>query len=201
MRHVYKSLPVQQRDLGNQLIMVGAHPELTRGAVGFPQCHTLRFSSPEFEPQATTGAECFGIGSGEAVEKYRTAATEASSDFSFHQTVVVGLKWPAHTMASILHKIVSDDPSPGVSPWFLYGTVSLTEWLIEGFVYTAYEESGPKAYGVATSIHAAADAETLDGPDGHAHRIEEGSWSPGRGSPLRDGVPTRDLIRGEHHDE
>lgn len=142
MRRVFKALPPQEQLLGNQLIIVGAHPELTRGALRIPMCHTFRFSAPDFDPESTKGVECVGIGSGEAVERYRDAATKVSNEFWFHQTVRVGLKWPAHTMASTLHKIVSDDPFPGISPWFLYGSVSLAEFLIEAFEYTEYGPSG-----------------------------------------------------------
>ena len=147
MRRVHRLFPIKEQALGNQLIMLGAHPTLTRGDIEFPRCHTFRFTSPQFEPECATAVECLGIGSGDSVEKYRSAATKASGESWFRQTVVAGLKWPAHTMASTLHRIVSAEPVPEVSPWFLYGTVSLTEWIIEAYAYTAYQRDGVEAHG------------------------------------------------------
>ena len=121
--------------------MVGAHPELTRGPFKIPRAHTYRFSSAAFEPEETVGVECLGIGSGEAVVQFRDAASQLSKDFTFHQTSTIGLKWPALTMAATLHSTVSGAPRPGIGPYFLYGSVSLAEVLIEAF---EYEERRPE---------------------------------------------------------
>jgi len=147
MRFAFQMLPESERDLGVQLLMVGAHPQLTRGPFG-PRADTFRFRSPLFEPECTKGAECFGIGSGNSVEKYRKAAEELSHEFFLHQTATMGLLGPASTFAMTLHKIVKDDPQPGVSPWFLFGTVSLTEAHINAIGYTEYAVGEPTQHSV-----------------------------------------------------
>ena len=146
MRRAFADLPANERSAGSQWIMVGAHPDLTRGPFKIPRAHTYRFSSPTFEPEETIGVECLGIGSGDTVVQYRDAASQLSKDFVLHQTSTMGLKWPAHTMAATLHSTVSGAPMPGISPYFLYGSVSLTEVLIEAFEYEERRPEGTRLH-------------------------------------------------------
>ena len=140
MRWVFRGLPQSERRLGAEVLLVGAHPRLTRGFPGVARCDTIRFRSPRFEPEETVGNQCLGIGSGEAVEHYREVATDASTSDAVIRVSTVGLEAPAQLMASTLHLTVRENPFPGVSEWFLYGTVSPRELVIRPW---QYEERGP----------------------------------------------------------
>ncbi|HTQ98766.1 MAG TPA: hypothetical protein VMH83_02205 [Candidatus Acidoferrum sp.] len=142
MQREFRKLPSKEQSLQVQLILLSAHPHFIRGALHVPQSHTVRFKSPHFKPETTRGAECFGIGSGEIVDHYRIAAISFSTDVSFHQAIVSGSKNPALWMAQRLYDIVKEDPKPGISPLFIYGTVSLDEMVIEPLPFTTLGTSG-----------------------------------------------------------
>jgi hypothetical protein len=139
MHRVFGTLPEYEQALRSEVVLLGAHPRFTRGALRIARCHTIRFRSPAFEPEETTGAECVGIGSGDAVGRYRDAAREASASDALVQMTVAGLQAPAQFMASVLHRTVTEGPEPGVSPHFLYATVSPAELVIRPW---EYEERG-----------------------------------------------------------
>ena len=126
----------------------------------------MRFLAPLFEPEATTNTfGVLGIGSGQEVEALRSAAEKTLHSHAFHRTedfgvaggpinaegdlliqVKGGLAGPAAKMALALHRALTTNPLPGVSHWFVYGTVSLTEPpIIEAPVYQFLRRSGPQS--------------------------------------------------------
>lgn len=165
-RQVYSEASAGEQQAGCQILMVGVHPTLQQSFIPIPRTDAIRFAAPLFEPEATTNTfGVLGIGSGQEVEVLRSAAEKALHSHAFHRTedfgiaggpinaegdmliqVKGGLAGPAAKMALALHHALTTNPLPGVSQWFVYGSVSLTEPpIIEAPVYQFLRRSGAQS--------------------------------------------------------
>lgn len=167
-QQVYGEASDAEQAGGCHLLMVGLHPKQQQAHFPFPRTDAFCFRSPAFEPETTTDVfgGVWGIGSGQEVEVLRTAAKNAlqsqgfyrTDDTPFHgqtinkegdlliQLFKGGIVGPAAKMAIALNRALTTNPMPGVSQWFVYGSVSLTEPpIVEAPVYQLLRHSGEKS--------------------------------------------------------
>ena len=70
-RPVFQGCPQQQRELGAQFLLVGAHPTEDNGIPGCAVPYLCRFSWPEFRPEIVrNGNSALSIGSGANIARY-----------------------------------------------------------------------------------------------------------------------------------
>jgi hypothetical protein len=164
---VYGQASPDEQAGGCHILMVGMHASLQHPHIPIPRTDAFCFRSPDFEPErAPDILGVLGIGSGQEVEVLRTAAKDALQSQGFYRTENVpfhgqtinaegdlliqvfrgGIVGPAAKMARSLNRALTTSPLPGVSQWFVYGSVSLTEPpIVEAPVYQLLRHSGEKS--------------------------------------------------------
>jgi hypothetical protein len=125
----------RERKLGCQVLMIGTHPWLPMGELPIPDTDVFRFLSPRFEPERAKGQSCLGIGCGNYVEELRAVAERNAMSDAVCQANTAGPAAVASTMAFMLHRALQRRPTPGISEWFVYGTLSLDGIILEPFKY------------------------------------------------------------------
>jgi hypothetical protein len=163
-RRFFSQAPPAMRKLGCEILMVGIHPYLQQPLTPFQRTDAVRFVAPHFEAQemTTNPMNVLGIGSGQVLDDLRSAALAAvrsngfhrMEDFQFAGGVVNregdlqlqlkgGFAGPAAKMAFALRQALTKFPAPGVSKWFVYGAVSVTDPpVIEAPVYASVTHAG-----------------------------------------------------------
>lgn len=166
-RRFFREAPRSLQKLGCEILMVGIHPNLQRHLMPFRRTDAVRFVAPDFEPEDMTTNEfnVLGIGSGQVLDELRAAALAAVRSNGFHRTEEFqfaggpvnrdgdlmlqlrgGFAGPAAKMAFALRHALTKCPAPGVSEWFVYGSVSLTDPpIIEAPVYASVTRDGAQS--------------------------------------------------------
>ena len=121
-RWIVEHAPGELRDLGCEIILVGASPTQNRGEAPWARTDVMTLGAPSFRPVIAAPDRCVSIGSGSAIDAYR-AALEADPSFLFKGEVGM----PGGTGTFLTSRIwftVRDNPAAAVSRHMLLTSVS-----------------------------------------------------------------------------
>jgi hypothetical protein len=132
MRLRFRSASAKERRSGSQFLMVGFHPEFEY-VPGWPMTSAFRFSSPEFKPEGVRSDRCLGIGCGQEVEALRLAAQDAHAGFSRMRMNARNPGLLGFMIADRLRNVLIDQPTGGLSEWFVFGSITPAGYILEPF--------------------------------------------------------------------
>lgn len=114
-RNVFGRFNEEERRVGCQLMLLGAHPSENMGGAPWPRCSVYRFSAPTFEPTLAAVRQVVSIGSGSSVPLYSDALRHLSESSDWLQGATMGPQGLATTLNIALTATLQDNPQRGIS--------------------------------------------------------------------------------------
>jgi hypothetical protein len=115
-KDIFKGAPAASRDLGSQLILLGAHPTEDLGIPGWTRCSVHILKSPDFVPESSSIGQVVSIGSGSQIVTYREALASMSADpFSLIKMDTTGVGASSLILSMVIQKTVERNPAKGIS--------------------------------------------------------------------------------------
>jgi hypothetical protein len=110
----------EERDLGSQIILVAAHPKKSHGGSASPWTDTVKFCSPDFEPQTGFLNQPVFVGNTKKFQHYTEAVKEACKQQFMIEMLIEKQADQATALANTLLTYISEQP-------FQIGLVTLGE--------------------------------------------------------------------------
>jgi hypothetical protein len=115
-KDIFKDASAASRDLGSQIILLGAHPTEDLGIPGWARCMVHILSSPDFVPQSSSIGQAASIGSGSQIGTYRDALARLSADpLSLIKMDTTGVGASSLILSMVVQKTVERNPAQGIS--------------------------------------------------------------------------------------
>lgn len=115
-KDIFERASAQSKNLGSQVILLGAHPTEDLGIPGWARCAVHVLNSSGFAPQSSSASQVVSIGSGSQIDKYRDALAHLSADpLSLIKMDTAGVGASSLILSMVVQKTVERNPAPGIS--------------------------------------------------------------------------------------
>jgi hypothetical protein len=115
-KDIFEGASAASRDLGSQIILLGAHPTEDLGIPGWARCTVHVLKSPDFVPQPSPIGQVVSIGFGSQIETYRDALSRFSADpLSLIKMDTAGVGASSLILSMVVQKTVERNPARGIS--------------------------------------------------------------------------------------